>query len=204
MSRKRSLALVTQPQGYFHELVTAAIKSQKVKTRPETEFYLVNLLNQFMLTDNLYTRDGNGNAYEEPLALMLKEALEQPNPEQQKSLFRHVGDVSLYTAGYFQESLNRKLVDVSYYIGMGNAAYRHAAARTAEDLFRAIFQELADQFSRFVEVFAEVSEKTTEPKTEKDLLRIYEHWVNTKSERSAKKLKQAGILPNNTIKKKLQ
>lgn len=203
MGGKGCLTLVSQPQDYFRELVTEALGSQKVATAPETEFYLVNLLNQFMTTDRLYARDGEGVAKEEPLALMIKEAIEHPVPQEQGALFRHVGDVSLYTAGFFQDSLSRKLVDVDYYIGMGGTAYRQVAVRSQDDLMRALYEELAHKFGAFVEVFAEISDKTT-PKTEKDLLRMYDLWLRTRSERAAKALQEAGILPNENVKKDWQ
>jgi len=194
-NKKPSLALVAQPQAFFHELVTEALVHQKVSTAPETEFYLVNLLNQFMVAERLV---------EEPLALLVKEALEAPQPEQQSKRFKQIGDVSLYVAGYFPDSLNRKLVDVDYYIEMGGTAYKQVAALTEEDALRAIYQELANKFGSFVEVLAEVSDKTTIPRTEKDILRLYELWIRTRSERAAKALQEAGILPNETMKKDWQ
>lgn len=200
---KSGLTLVVQPQDYFRELVSSAIGNQHVATRPETEFYLVDLLNKFMITDRLFSRDAQGNLREEPLALMIKQALEEEQAEAQRLLFRHVGDVSLYIAGFFQDSLNRKLVDVDYYIDMGGTAYKQAALRADEKLFRSLFSELAEKFGTFVEVLAEVSDKTAQ-KSEKDILRIYENWVRTRSERAAKALKEAGIIPNDTIKKDWQ
>jgi hypothetical protein len=202
-SQKPSLTLVTQPQDYFRELVTDALGRQKIAAQPETEFYLVNLLNQFITTDRLYPRDAQGVLREEPLAFLVKEALEEPLPQAQRALFRQIGDVSLYVAGYFQESLNRKLVDLDYYIGVGGIAYRHVAARVEEDPMRALYAELADKFARFVDVLAEVSDKTT-PRSEKDLLRLYDVWVRTRSERAARALQEAGILPNETVKKDWQ
>ncbi|MCM2324170.1 MAG: hypothetical protein NDJ90_12995, partial [Oligoflexia bacterium] len=201
---KSSLTLIAQPQDYFRELVSTALGRQKLSAQPETEFYLVNLLYQFMTTDHLYARDGQGAMKDEPLALMLKEALETPELQAQSALFRHVGDVSLYVAGYFQESLNRKLVDVDYYIGIGGSAYHQVANRTVEEnALHAVYEELAAKFARFVEVLADVSDKTT-PKTEQDLLRMYELWVRTRSPRAAKALQEAGILPNKTIGKDWQ
>jgi cytochrome c551/c552 len=95
-------------------------------------------------------------------------------------------------------------VDVDYYIDMGGAAYQQVAARySGEEVQRAVYEELAAKFGTFVEVYAEVSEKTS-PRTEKDLLRLYELWVRTRSERAAKALAEAGILPNDTIKKDWQ
>jgi hypothetical protein len=201
--KSQRLTVIAQPQDYFRELVTEALGTHKVSTQPETEFYLVNLLNQFITTDRLYTRDGEGAVREEPLALMVKEALEQPQPQQQRALFRHIGDVSLYVAGFFGESLNRKLVDVDYYIDMGGTAYLQVAQRADENVFRSLYEELAQKFSTFVEVLAHVSEKTT-LRTEKDLLRLYETWTRTKSERAAKALQEAGILPTDPGKKEIQ
>ncbi len=188
-----NLKLVAQPQDYFRELVTAALGRNQVSTRPDTEFYLVNLMNQFVSAEKLT---------QEPLVLMIKEAIERSESHEQQAMFRKVGDTSLYIAGFFQDSLNRKLVDVEYYIGMGGTAYQHAAVRCEQGL-RPVLQELADRFSVFVNVLADVSEKAF-PKTEKDLLRLYEVWVTTRSERAAKALQEAGILPNDTVKKDWQ
>lgn len=190
----KQLTLVTQPQDYFRELVTESLGRQKISAQPETEFYLVNLLNEFMKADKLT---------EEPLAFLVKGALEEPLPQAQSARFRHIGDVSLYVGGFFQDSLNRKLVDVDYYIDMGGAAYQQVAARAAEESLKYVYEELAAKFASFVEVFADVSDKTT-PRTEKDLLRLYELWVRTRSERAAKALQEAGILPNDNIKKDWQ
>ncbi len=203
-SKKAGLTLVTQPQEYFRELVTESMGRQNVVAAPETEFYLVNLLNQFMTTDRLYATDSEGGHKEEALVLLMKEALDTPEPTAQRAMFRYVGDVSLYFAGFFHERLSRKLVDLDYYVGMGGTAYKHVAAREEERSLRSTYLELADKFSDFVEVFADMSCKTA-AKTEKDLLRIYDLWVRTKSDRAAKTLQEAGILTNpTTIKRSLQ
>ncbi len=145
-------------------------------------------------------RGGSSGRGTVPLALLLKEALEQTEPMQQKQQFKHLGDVSLYVAGYFQDSLNLKAVDVDYYIQVGGAAYQSVAARAEEDPKQSTYLELAEKFAGCVEVLAEISEKTL-PRSEKDLLRLYEVWVKTRSDRAAKALQEAGILPNSTLKK---
>ena len=203
MTDKSNLTLVSQPQDYFRELVTEALGNQKVSTQPETEFYLVNLLNKFMTTDSLYMRDPQGTVRDEPLAIMVKEAFEQPKTEAQRASFQHIGDVSLYMAGFFQDSLTRKLVDVDYYIGMGGTAYLQVAARADEEILKMLYQELSEKFGVLVDVLAEVGDKTAR-RTEKDILRLYEHWIRTRSERAAKALQEAGILPNETVKKDWQ
>jgi len=192
--RSSDLTLIAQPEGFFYELVTEALGRQRVKVQPETEFYVVKLLQQFIKIENLFSRDASGALKEEPLVILLKEALEEPHIEAQRIMLRRVGDVSLYMAGYFQDSLSRRLVDLDYYIDMGGAAYRQVAARVSEKPSQGVYEELAFRFSALVNVLSEVSDKTT-PKTEKDLIRIYEKWITTGNDRAAKTLKEAGILP---------
>lgn len=203
MRDKPTLTLVSQPQDFFRELVTEALGHQKVTTQPETEFYLVNLLNQFITTDRLYARGPEGEIIDEPLIFLVKQAIENTQPKEQNALFRHIGDVSLYTAGFFQDSLNRKLVDVDYYIDMGGNAYQWVASRSDENALKPLYAELSEKFAVLVDVLAEVSDKTTS-RSEKDLLRMYELWLRTKSERAAKALQEAGILPNENLKKDWQ
>ena len=201
MRQKSSIKLITQPQDYFRSLVVKALDRQKVFPLPETEVYLVELLFRFMSTDELFACTENGKKKEEALAEMLKEALEEELASVQWQLFRHMGDVSLYFAAFFEERLAKKRVDIDYYIQMGGAAYQHAALRTEELALQKVFDELGRQFKRFVDVLSEVRGQTF-GKTEKDLLRIYDHWVETQSKRSQKILEKAGIVPQSRTKKK--
>lgn len=188
------LKLVVEPKEFFYQQVTSALGALKVETTPETEFYLVNLLNQFVSTDALFGRDASGHIKDEPLAVLLKEAMETQAPTNQRLMFRHVGDVSLYTAGYFQESLQRKAAPLDYYITLGGQAYQQVARREDDGPRQKLFEELALKFAAFVEVLSRIGEKTNFlAQNEKDLLRLYELWIQTKSERVAKALQEAGI-----------
>ncbi|MBC7385924.1 MAG: hypothetical protein H7301_07160 [Cryobacterium sp.] len=197
------LKLVAQPQEYFYEMLGAAFKRRSFRPTPEAEFYIVNLMNQFMTTDALYARNADGKHEPGALALLVKEAVEAPSAPTQRTMFRQVGDVSLYTAGFFQDSLNRKLVDLDYYIDMGGHAYREAASRHEEMALRQVFEELAGRFGQFVDVLAEISDQTMS-KTERDLLRLYDNWITTKSERAERLLHEAGIIPTRSTKKNIQ
>ena len=168
------LKLVAQPQEYFYELLDVAFQKRSFKPTAETSFYLVNLLNQFMTTDALFSRDAEGKHREDALALLVKEANELPAVEAKRILFRQVGDLSLYRAGFFQESLNRKIVDLGYYIEMGGRAYGEAAVHHDEKALRKVFEELAHRFGKFVDVLADVSDQTM-AKTEKNLIRVYDN-----------------------------
>ena len=203
MTSQPKLALVKEPGEFFEELITGTLQKLGVRVLPATRSYLVDLLSQFMVTDRLYTQTENGTRQEEPLALLTMSAMEASAPHEQRAIFRHIGDVSLYTAGFFQDSFSRKLVDVDYYIGMGGNAYQNVAARIAVKPERTMFTELADRFTTCVDILAEISAQTAQ-KTEKDLLRMYDLWIKTHSDRAARTLREAGIIPDRTLKKKLQ
>ena len=191
--KQSGLTLDTTPESFFFELVREAIDHQKVKVQPETEFYVVKLLNRFIFSESLYSKNDRGGLEDQPLAFLYKEALESNVLTAQKSLFQNVGDISLFKAGFFQESLSRSLVDLDYYIGIGGSAYRNAAQRSEEKHFRNLFGELAEQFGSVVDVLSQVSEQTTTTKTEQDLLRLYEMWSRTGSEKAARALTRTGI-----------
>jgi hypothetical protein len=59
MSGKSKLTLVKQPQEFFRALIIDALGHQKVRVIAETEFYLVNLLNEFMNTEKLYLQQSD-------------------------------------------------------------------------------------------------------------------------------------------------
>jgi hypothetical protein len=188
-----SLSLETSPESFFFELVRSAVDHQKVKLQPETEFYLVKLLNRFIFSESLYSKNSEGALEDQPLALMYKDALESEEPGSQKTLFQNVGDISLYKAGFFSESLTKAKVDVNYVASIGGAAYHNAAERSEDKHFRGMFSELSSKFVRMVDVLSEVSEQTSVPASEQDLFRLYDMWTRTGSERAARALKKAGI-----------
>jgi hypothetical protein len=190
---KPTLTLDTTPESFFFELVRGAIERQQARIQPETEFYVVKLLKRFMFSDALYTKSSDGSLEEQPIAFLYKEALDAEASPEQKVLFQNVGDISLFRAGFFQESLSRTNIDLNYYIGLGGSAYRNAAERSEAKHFRNLFGELSDQFGKCVSILSEVSEATTLTRTEQDLLRLYEMWDRTGSERAARALTRTGI-----------
>lgn len=191
MKKNTHLELIQKPTEFFFEMVREILNKRNLQAQPQTEIYLVNLLQQFMNTENLFLRDTEGHLKEEPLVFMLKEAWEESEPQAQRLLFRHVGDVSLYVAGYFQDSLERKKIGVGYYIDVGENAYQQVAS-LAQEPQRPLYEELSNKFARFVDVLAEIGDRT-QLNSEKDLLRLYENWQRTQSDRAEKKLKEAGI-----------
>jgi hypothetical protein len=178
---------------YFKELVESALARQHVQAGDLTEYYLVNLLCQYVRLDPATDVD-----YGEPLAVRLARALQTGGTEQRARL-RSLGDFSLFTAGFFSDSLSRRRVDVDYYVSMG--AYAYGSLSRAEDAFREVFAELSRKFVGFSDVLADISERTALT-SNNDLLRIYEKWLRTGSARDGQRLIERGIVPNSSVGKR--
>lgn len=180
---------------FFRDAVVDAIHNQHVEARESTVFYVVNLLCYFARVDRFFEWTPDGFTLR-PLALIYRDALEANSQSQRNTALRRLGDVSLFVAGIFTESLNRKVVDVNYYIAMGGNAYSHLSDSLLESA-RAItdptvFFELSEKFSEFVSVLNEVGEKSNVG-THKDILCLYEEWMRTNSPRAARRLRMLGI-----------
>jgi hypothetical protein len=176
------------PTEFFRDLVETAMQNQRVSARELTSFYVVNLLAGFVHSDTRASDD-------EPLGTRLARALQAAGIAQRDGL-RQVGDQSLFITGFFSDSLNRSLVDVDYYVQLGECAYRSLARadRTRSD----VFGELSDKFTTFVDVLGEVSERTS-LSSNADVLRLYEKWLRTGSRRTGDLLASRGIVPNASV-----
>lgn len=178
---------------FFRERIREAVGRQNLKIPECVEFYLVNLLQECVTTGRVYGEASPGFK-EEPLAFLLCRALQAEEIERIQ-LLKRLGDFSLYISGFFPASFNRQLVDTSYYIQMGESAYGNLSTLVNRRAAAAeIFGELAERFAAYVDILNEVSEKS-QIERNSDLLRLYETWLKTGSERARQLLSDKGILP---------
>jgi hypothetical protein len=170
---------------FFQDRVSEAIRNQGVDATTPTECYLVSVLSEFLKSP----------PDDQPLALKLAAAVN--SPDERVRQLKDVGDTSLYVSGFFADSLQRKLVDVDYYIQMGGAAYSELArffrGNPNSAVFGEVYDELGVKFPRFVDVFAEVAEETMSGNL--DLVRLYERWLRTRSEWMERRLRAQGVIP---------
>lgn len=189
---------VSNLQDWFRASLGAAAQRQQVEVEPATEHYMVNLMTGFARAENLY-EPMEGGVGLKPLAMMLSEALESPSPVMRQIALQRLGDVSLFIAGFFQDSLARKAVDVDYYARMGGGAYDTLSGlppRTVRDhALHSVFRELADKFFQCVELFAEVAQQSR-VFDERDMLRLYDLYLKTGSRRAEQALQSLGVVPS--------
>jgi len=160
------------PAEYFKGLIETALSRQHLRATELTTYYLVDLLCRFVRPDQ---RIPFQDEHRQPLALRLARALESDGMEQRARL-RNLGDFSLFTSGFFSDSLRNRAVDVDYYVSMGEYAYGSLSRRDT-DAFGEVFGELARRFVGYMDVLADVSERTGG--TRPDVLRQYERLLRT-------------------------
>ena len=188
-----NLSLDIKPREFFRDEVCKAAFNQNQNLDQNTEFYLVNLLCDFIEPSKLATLTGDIDAINTPLAMMLKRALEAPDSEKIR-IYKYLGDSSLYMSGFFQDFFNRKAFNISYYISLGSSAYNSLSAlsRDSQEANSNMYENLSNRFSDLVEIMAEVSD-TTNPNRPIDILETYSRWTETKSERLRLSLEKVGI-----------
>ncbi len=174
---------------WFREMVADALSHRRLKVQEVTEFYLVNLLAGFLEREKLFIQEPDGSVSVEPLALILLRAFESDR-RQRAAHLRRLGDTALFVSGFFGDSLARSLVDVDYYIAMGGRAY--GALAESERGLDALYEELSGRFGDFVDLFAEIAE-LSDLRSNRGLLRLYERFLLTRSERVARRLRDRGV-----------
>lgn len=178
-------------QEFLRNSVKRAIVSRHVDASEMSEFYIVNLLSDFKDIDRFYVRDGE-HYEEEALAVLLAKAMDSDLPNRIK-LLKRLGDQALYTAGFFADHVERRMVDLDYYNAMGGGAYLSLSSMLSDNrTFSDLYSELANKFKDFVDVLTEVS-LLQKNHSNLDLLRLYERWLKTHDERIREVLEEEGI-----------
>lgn len=188
-------------QEFFRDSVAHSMRRQGLQACEVTAHYVVNLLTLFARSEALYD-DSESRRGLKPLALMLADAVNASSASERTHALQRLGDVSLFISGFFSDGLADKIVDIDYYICMGEGAY-HSLSREIHRTPRGaaygpVFDELSCKFKGFVDVLADLRAEARE-RPEHDVLRLYEIWLRTGSPRAERLLRGLGIEPNATL-----
>jgi hypothetical protein len=182
---------------FFLEIVGESIKARKVETTDGAQSYLVSLLADYTKPD-----ERAEEALECPLSFLLDKALHTVEPGERFDRLRALGDGVLYACGFFGEHFEARGVDSVYVMSIGTTAYGAASSMlripsaTEPDPLD-IYRELSTKFPTFVDVLTDVSEVTSahSATTSKQVLKLYERWLKTGSDRLAQTLSSHGLVP---------
>lgn len=187
------LVTASSLKEFFKALLDETLERRQLPLGDGAEFYLVNLLSEFAQSDRLFAREEDGRKESEALALLYHRALTQAREERMRTL-RRLGDVSLYTAGFFSGALREGPVGPDYYIQMGGAAYGQVAALAGGWGFAGVYRELGEKFRALVEVLEEIAARGMVSQGPESALKVYESWVRTGSDRLERVLVDAGLM----------
>lgn len=173
---------------YFHEHVDDARGVLRADITDDTALYLAKLLAD------------RGHVDGEPseivtLAEFHAKAAHAP-PAEQARTYRELGDTALYSLGYFEESLDRRVVGPEYYRDMGAAAYYRVDQvfkRWFADAFGPVFTELSARFDDCVMLITRVRDANLSVSSV-EVLALYERWQRSGSEALAARLRAAGMV----------
>jgi hypothetical protein len=166
-------------EGFFREILLESLGRYGLEPREHTEHYLVNLLGQY----------ANARITDEPLSLKM---VQQGDAGERVQALKEVGDTSLYITGFFARSMEHKLVQADYYMSLGSAAYRELASRLSGSSARAVYEELAAGFSRFVEVLSDLRARIHLGGS--DVVGLYEEWLRSRSDWIEERLRSLGVM----------
>ncbi len=183
-------------QYYFHSCLNSSLRKHNVNAKDYTVIYLTNLLINFTRSENFISTNEGRSPYK-PLALHYSDALNSPSDHERNIALRRLGDIALFICGLFSNSLKSKVVDVDYYAAMGGTAYSHLSEsqniNNSDLIFNEVFYELSRKFIDFADVLSEINENQEKPSN--NLLRTYELWLKTGSQKAKKLLIASGIQP---------
>jgi len=186
----KPLIASASPRAIFADLLGGALTEVGLRPSPMATAYLVELLDEQMRSPG----PGECGEPEATLTEALFAARVAEGAERIARL-RRLGDRTLFTAGFFADSLRRGVMSQGYYREVGRIAYASLAdslaAGLAERTWPQLFEELAERFREFADVLAAVGDRACSHGPQA-LMRSYERYLESGSERDRRRLLRHG------------
>jgi hypothetical protein len=188
--------LASDLESYFFKELSLVSAKHGISISSHTHQYLAGILSRFSKSRNYFQIDPETEKNQIPtLAMLWLEGQTKPLFEQLEQ-FRGLGDLALFTSGFFKERILKSSLDVDYYIAIGERAYEKAGQireTLASEQALNVFFELSEVFPNIVEIFSEISDQKLLSSNE-GLIALYEKWLSTKSDRVKRMLAESGVL----------
>lgn len=120
---QNKIILSANLKGFFFDGLSEINKKSLCPVPESIIYYSSDVLDKFALSQDFF-ETSEGKVREKILGMKLLEAT-QYNRDEQKKIYKEVGDMSLLVCGYFAESVNKKIVDKDYYAQLGKMAFSH-------------------------------------------------------------------------------
>ena len=165
----------TSLSSYFSKRLTRYARRFRPPPHEDTCWYLGSLLERFGRNEQLFSYQ-EGHMMLRPLALLYSDAIQANNSRERCLMLQQLGDMALFLGALFPGRLTRHGIQQDYFIGMGGSAYDYLADNARAN--RHIFAELANTFTRMLEMVANACSRTQQLTTE-EVLALYQRWLST-------------------------
>ncbi len=179
----------TSLSSYFSKRLNRYAKRFRPPPHEDTCWYLGSLLERFGRSEELFAYQ-DGQMTLRPLALLYSDAIDANNARERCLMLQQLGDMALFLGALFPQRFTRHGILQDYFIGMGGSAYDYLADNAKAN--RHIFAELANTFTRMLEMVANACSSTQHLSTE-EVLALYQRWLNTRDPVIESQLRALGI-----------
>jgi hypothetical protein len=179
----------TSLSSYFSKRLTRYAERFRPPPHEDTCWYLGTLLERFGRSEELFSYQ-DGQMTLRPLALLYSDAIEADNTRERCLMLQQLGDMALFLGALYPERFSRHGILQDYFIGMGGSAYDYLADNARSN--RHIFAELANTFTRMLEMVANACSRTQRLTTE-EVLSLYQRWLGTRDPVIESQLRALGI-----------
>jgi len=179
----------TSLSSYFSKRLNRYARRFHPRPHEDTCWYLGNLLERFGRSEQLFSYQDE-QLMLRPLALLYSDAIEATNDRERCLLLQQLGDMALFLGALFPERFARRGLQPDYFIGMGGSAYDYLADNARSN--RHIFAEMAQTFTRMLEMVANACSRTQRMTTE-GVLSLYQRWLTSRDPLIASRLQALGI-----------
>lgn len=179
----KSLSLVS-PQEFFSNSIEDFLRKANL-FNPLVLDYLTSLMVKYVAAESLLVKKEDKNTFP-AFGELLLESMHLDKVEQREALIK-IGDGTLYVSGLFPGFFSRKIVDVDYYVKIGQSAYLILASMHKN---KSLYQDLSYNFPQYVQALSVVDQATV-----LNPLRLYELWQLTENPRYYHQLLDLGIKP---------
>lgn len=179
----------TSLSSYFSKRLNRYARRFRPPPHEDTCWYLGSLLERFGRSEQLFAFQ-DGQMTLRPLALLYSDAIQADNSRERCLMLQQLGDMALFLGALFPERFTRHGILQDYFIGMGGSAYDYLADNAKAN--RHIFAELANTFTRMLEMVANACSRTQHLTTE-EVLTLYQRWLSTRDPVIENQLRALGI-----------
>ncbi len=190
-----SILIVKNFEEHFLNLIQKATVDLKIKTSQPIKNYLVQILVYYAQTQNLFPGRSEDTQQKplDTLAELWLTAHQSPDPIR-SDLLKKIANQSLYMGGYFSASLEKKLIDIEYYIQMGESAFLSLSSLSKSDTQSRLYTVLGSHFNQWIETLHYVAHQDF-AQSDVGLLKLYENYLQTGSGSAYARLIERGVTP---------